>query len=115
MELGGQSSQVMNTFRVLAGVEAETEGDNVLFCGLEVRERSFVGRGRSSRMSSHNRRSTKIEQGVFPGVFYQDCVVSSWIFWILFQHYLPSCFPPELLHYLMNVDRCHSVFHLKAK
>lgn len=96
-ELGGQSSQVMNTFRVLAGVEAEREGDNVLFCDLEVRECSFVGRGRSGQMSSHNSRSTKIEQGVFPGVFYQDCFGSSWIFWILFQHYLPSCcLPPEL-------------------
>lgn len=38
MELGGQCSQVMNTFRVLVGVEAEREGDNILFCGLEARE-----------------------------------------------------------------------------
>lgn len=31
-------------------------------------------------MSSHNSRSTKIEQGVFPSVFYQDCFASSLIF-----------------------------------
>lgn len=62
LELGGQSSQVINTFWVLAGFEAERKRDNILFCGLEVRERSSVGRGRSSQMSSHSTRSTKIEQ-----------------------------------------------------
>lgn len=62
MELGGQSSQVTNTFWVLAEFEAERKRDNILFCGLEVHERSFVGRGRSNQMSSHNTRSTKIEQ-----------------------------------------------------
>lgn len=41
MELGGQCSQVVNTFRVLVGVEAE-RGDNILFCGLEAQEQREV-------------------------------------------------------------------------
>lgn len=39
-----------------------------------------ASRGRSGQMSSRNSRSTKIEQGVFPSVFYQDCFASIWIF-----------------------------------
>lgn len=31
MELGGQCRQVMNTFRVLVGVDKEREGNNILF------------------------------------------------------------------------------------
>lgn len=65
-----------------------------------------VSRGRSGQMSSRDSRFTKIEQGVFPSVFYQDCFASSWIFLDSFPTVFSQLFfASGARYYLINVDR----------
>lgn len=118
MELGGQPRRMMKTPRMLAGCWGRERRRYIFLHVLEVSEYQFAGwaEGDTARWAHPPVWSAKIEWKVFPGVFYQDCFASRWIFWIPFQHYFPTCFLPQsYMYYLINADWCHALSHLRAK